>query len=363
MPIQAQSIWIRLLLGLYFLAILSGCGGSSSDDNPTLHATFTSLGFLNGDIRSEATAVSWDGSFVVGTSMSSENRFFLPGKKAFRWNALEGMIELGFLPGGTYSEAKDVSGDGSIVVGGGNISSDTRVVFRWIASTGITSLDNLSGSNLCVAGGVSRNGLVVVGTCLTINNEAFRWTESVGSVSLGQFGTGSSASSTATAISSNGEVVVGVGGVLQAILWNSNGIIALGNLNNGDSAALAVSEDGLVVVGYVNDKAFRWTQQSGMVEISEPSSGISSSVASGVSGDGQRIVGWGTTSDGDAAFLWDAEQGMRRLDVVLSSDFVAEFTGWKLTHATAISGDGRTIVGYGTNPSGQTEGWFLELPY
>ena len=53
---------------------------------------------------------------------------------------------------------------------------------------------------------------------------------------------------------------------------------------------------------------------------------------------------------------------MRQLEVVMSSDYVVDTTGWKLTHATAISGDGRTIVGYGTNPSGQTEGWVLELP-
>lgn len=362
-PRLARSLGIWLLLNLFILTILPGC--DCDDDStaiPKPHATFTNLGFLQGDVRSEATAVSWDGSVVVGTSMQSDSSFFLPGKKAFRWNALEGMIELGFLQGGTYSEAKDISDDGSIVLGGGDNSSGFRVAFLWSDSTGFTSLSNLSGSTLCVAGGVSGDGTVIVGTCLTINNEAFRWTESTGTISLGQFGTGSSASSTATAVSSNGETIVGLGWVTQAIMWTSNGIIALVNDVSAESAAYAVSENGSVVVGYVNDKAFRWTQQSGILAINEPTSGISSSIASGVSGDGQRIVGWGTTSDGDAAFLWDAVHGMRQLEVLLSSDYVVDITGWKLTHATAISGDGRTIVGYGTNPGGQTEGWVLQLP-
>jgi len=36
-------------------------------------------------------------------------------------------------------------------------------------------------------------------------------------------------------------------------------------------------------------------------------------------------------------------------------------SGWSLTN-TDISADGQTIVGYGTDPSGQTEAWIATIP-
>jgi len=45
----------------------------------------------------------------------------------------------------------------------------------------------------------------------------------------------------------------------------------------------------------------------------------------------------------------------------LSSEFTVDIKGWTLTRATAVSDDGRSIVGYGTNPGGQVEAWLLRL--
>ena len=36
-------------------------------------------------------------------------------------------------------------------------------------------------------------------------------------------------------------------------------------------------------------------------------------------------------------------------------------TGWTLWSATGISADATTIVGYGANPSGQTEAWLANI--
>ena len=52
---------------------------------------------------------------------------------------------------------------------------------------------------------------------------------------------------------------------------------------------------------------------------------------------------------------------MRRLIDVLPED-AARPAGWRLTAATAISGDGRTIAGNAINSSGQTEGWVWTAP-
>jgi hypothetical protein len=40
----------------------------------------------------------------------------------------------------------------------------------------------------------------------------------------------------------------------------------------------------------------------------------------------------------------------------------ANLTGWTLTEATGISDDGQVIVGWGTNPSGDQEAWRAEVP-
>ena len=40
-----------------------------------------------------------------------------------------------------------------------------------------------------------------------------------------------------------------------------------------------------------------------------------------------------------------------------------DVSGWTLSSATAISADGFTIVGNGTNPSGQYEAWVANLSH
>jgi hypothetical protein len=52
---------------------------------------------------------------------------------------------------------------------------------------------------------------------------------------------------------------------------------------------------------------------------------------------------------------------MRNLKSVLVAAGLPEVERWRLIEATGISADGRIIVGNGTNPNGQTEGWIAEL--
>jgi hypothetical protein len=52
---------------------------------------------------------------------------------------------------------------------------------------------------------------------------------------------------------------------------------------------------------------------------------------------------------------------MQSLTDVLIAAGVSNLTGWGLTNATAVSADGYTVVGYGSNPNGQTEAWIADL--
>jgi len=89
-------------------------------------------------------------------------------------------------------------------------------------------------------------------------------------------------------------------------------------------------------------------------------SGSFNSYARGVSSDGSVVVGHGSTALGIEAFIWDATNGMRNLRTVLV-DAGLNLTGWTLQEAKGVSADGLTIVGYGTNPKGDTEAWVADL--
>jgi len=82
--------------------------------------------------------------------------------------------------------------------------------------------------------------------------------------------------------------------------------------------------------------------------------------ADGVSADGSTIVGQGYNTTNSDAFVWDGQNGIRSLRDVLTAQG-DDLTGWTLTSAQAVSADGRTIVGWGTNPAGQTEAWLARI--
>lgn len=366
--IGGQFVW-KIAVIVVSAVLLVSCFVGNNDNPPSFPkpATLTNLGFLPGDTSSAANAVSSDGAVVVGSSTSPAGT-----SHAFRWNAQEKMVKLGFLPGGNHATAAAVSANGSVVVGYGDSSSappSPSAIFRWTIGNCIARVDGVPGSSLCGASGVTRDRSALVGTCLTFNDEAYRWTESTGTVGLGRFGGGSDQTSSAAAVSSDGRVVVGAGHptLTGAVLWVvGGGSVILGRLP-GDASfvASAVSRDAAVVVGSSTDnsqrsRAFRWTHQTGMVALPDAPGGMSGT-ASGVSGDGQLVVGSTRSASGEAAVIWDAEHGTRLLETVLSSEFPTDIKGWKLIRATAISDDGHTIVGYGTDPGGQTEGWALRL--
>jgi uncharacterized membrane protein len=111
-----------------------------------------------------------------------------------------------------------------------------------------------------------------------------------------------------------------------------------------------------VIVGTSGLEAFRWTSGDGMSALGLLP-GFDSSGAYGVSGDGSVVVGTASRFDPSAGtfvatpFIWDATNGTRSLPALLTGYYGVDLTGWTLNEATGVSGDGRTIVGNGTNPA------------
>jgi probable HAF family extracellular repeat protein len=231
------------------------------------------------------------------------------------------MQDLGTL-GGRSSSAAGVSRDGSVVVGWAGNDMGYAHAFRWTAQGGMQDLGTLGG-DWSKAYGVSADGSVVVGTAENafgyVPVRAFRWTAAGGMEDLGTLGG----------------------------YW---------------SEAYGVSADGSVVVGYaLSDgnplRAFQWTAQGGMQDLG--TLGGHWSEAYGVSADGSVVVGEAENTSGQRrAFRWTAQGGIQDLNQLYAALLQ---DGSELWGATAISPDGRYIVGSGYNAAtGRREAYLLE---
>jgi probable HAF family extracellular repeat protein len=234
------------------------------------------------------------------------------------------------------SLANDVSIDGRTAVGGlGIYQGGLDEVFRWTTSGGLQPLGTLPGFRI---GGVdvSSDGKIIAGTAIRHENgrvrlRPFRWTDETGMVELGTLPSGFSDVGVTSGTPDMSTLVGGFGAYpdeqVPARWTEATGWLPLPDLEGGD------------------------TQLHGPVH------------ATDVSADGSIIVGRGVDATGAEPFIWDAIHGTRNFTAVLREEFglSAALNGWNLTLAGAISHDGRTIAGYGRNPSGENEYWVAHL--
>ena len=326
-------------------------------------AYFTGIGDLNGGtFDSYASGISADGNVVVGMSSSYNNI------QAFRWTKETGIIQIA--NGYQRSSANSVNADGSVIAGYIIRQDNLSEAFRWTTETGIVGLGNLYGGNYnSAADAINADGSVLAGYSGTpIDGEAFRWTQDGGMVGLGHLPDGDLFSA-ANAINADGTIIVGHSKSppnSEPFLWsNESGMVGLGYLaNDSFGAAYGISSDGLVVVGYGSNEAFRWSAETGMVGLGDLPGGIFASQAFDASANGSIVVGESSTgitgSCTTEAFIWDAENGIRRLENVLNAEGL-NLTGWILCTARGISDDGKTIAGTGINPEGFREAWIANI--
>lgn len=308
-------------------------------------------------VNTQVTSISGDGSVVVGVVSGS----------VFRWTKSGGLQVLG----GSGTGNPTVSGDGSTIIGTAiDSSTGYETASIWQAGTTWSPLGGIpgggpSGSSLSSGWGVSEDGSVVVGLGWLNAGTAhgFRWNQLSGVVDLGS--TVSGQSCRANAVSGDGQRVVGwqseSNGFWAGVYWEGgvqHAITTAAGLSVGD--ANAVNSDGSVIVGsFLGDQAWRWTEESGAVGIGVLPGFNFGGYAFDVDDSGDVVVGTcGFGWDRDA-FIWMSDTGMVKLDDWLSGQGV-DVSGWDLGSATAISGDGRVIAGWGFGPDG-LQGWVVEL--
>ena len=280
----------------------------------TRQTGMVSLGLPADASDAYATAVNADGSVVVGECTLSN---VMNGREAWRWSSASGFVRLGDFEGGNIgSGAVGVSDDGATVIGTGNKNA-TAAGFIWTSHTGLVELPAIpGGSGWTRAHAISPDGLLVAG--------------------------------------SSGSAAVGPGApsfALEAAVWfNGADPFGLGGLESGGnwSAANAITPGGQVVVGTVvassSSRPCLWSQDQGLVVLA-----TNGGAALDVSDDGAVVVGYTRpTNQGDIAFIWTAEKGRRPLTTALTQDYGIDMTGWSIQRATGISADGQVIVGYGS---------------
>ena len=113
-----------------------------------------SVGTLGGDWV-VGRDVSADGSIVVGESKNALGEW-----RAFRWTEADGMVSLGTL-GGNESRAVAISPDGSVIVGRSKDATGAWTGFRWSNTDGMQSL-MIPGNPRPAS--VSAKGSIIVGT-------------------------------------------------------------------------------------------------------------------------------------------------------------------------------------------------------
>ena len=191
------------------------------------HEGMIDLGTINSASGfSAAYATNGDGSVVVGESAipKIDNAYF---SHAFRWTPSGGMADLGTLGNVQgYSAATAVSVDGSVVVGQSTAQSGSGLsvvhAFRWTSASGMADLGTPAGdARNSRATGVSGDGTIVIGqysaSCIECGERPFRWTANGGMqdlndllASAGVLPSGQIIYS-ANAISKDGQFIVGSG--------------------------------------------------------------------------------------------------------------------------------------------------------
>jgi probable HAF family extracellular repeat protein len=357
-------------------AVITACISLVTTDAAFGAMMFGGLGIPPGASSSFASAISADGSVIVGSTYDQFSELMT----SVRWTR-NGAIELlPPLPQYASSYATGVSADGSVVIGTSGKYGEERA-FRWTLAGGTQDLGVLPGHGRSDAVAVSGDGSVIVGSSSSYNNiydnRAVRWTTAGGIQDLGTLR--ESEPSGATAISGDGSVVAGWSGS-GAFRWTLlGGMRAMDVLpttcdagtssypgDDGDTGfsscgyvPVAMSGDGSVIVGRIDThqpsaggiyQAFRWAAGSGFKSLGV----IPGPDPLAVSADGSIAL-----VDG---IVWDEFHGTRGLRDFLAIDHGLHLDGWTLEGATGISADGLTIVGNGINPSGQYEAWMAVIP-
>ncbi len=353
---------------------------------PALAQSFSLVDLPAGADFGRATGVSLDGATVVGTMAYPG---FPAPYAAFTWRRDSGRVDIGYpTPGApNYLTGMAVSNDGRSVAGTSGFSGSIRA-FRQTGTGPVEELPRLPNHQRHYGRAMSGDGSVIVGysefgSSSMSDGQAWRWTESGGTQSLGVMRPGTNFS-IANAISNDGRVIVGrsdLGNIGEAFRWTeSGGFEPLAFLSNTleirAGEAHGASADGSIVVGFSNtgepipgnrySHAVLWNAQGEIRDLGTLPA-YRHSVAKETNADGSVIGGivynaFDLSLPDQQAMVWTEATGMLLLSDYLSSFGVSVPDNYYLRTLEGISGDGRTFVGLAVPTSGPSVPFVATIP-
>jgi uncharacterized membrane protein len=155
-------VFVAVVAGFGSLMGASSAFGTSKPPSGASRASFQGLGQMPGSsCGTQALGISGDGSVIVGAGCVSSGN-----SEAFRWTAAGGYQVFGDLGGGS-SDARAASFDGSVgsvVVGQSIDTSGIPRAYRWTAAQGMVALPLLqAGTSGHEADSVTDDGTMVAG--------------------------------------------------------------------------------------------------------------------------------------------------------------------------------------------------------
>jgi len=255
-------------------------------------------------------AVSDDGTVVAGNIHDQ----VVDAQVAAIWTEATGWQSLGWLPGAqscpSRSDAYDISGDGTTIVGLSWIGCNARG-FRWTAATGMQELQALAnGDNRCSA--ISDDGSTLGGFAQAFDRTPAYWAPDQSGMLLDSTKLGEVSGFNSDGSLSVGQIGFGFAFYRAFVRDRATGVITnVGSLHTDwHSTAEDLSEDGRTVVGfdYISLSRQAWVYKStdGMISLNDrlTALGVTGApallVSRAVSDDGNVVVG-----GADAGFVLD----------------------------------------------------------
>jgi probable HAF family extracellular repeat protein len=307
---------------------------------------------IGGDM--DAVYISRDGKTIVARAADSKGV-----KQAAIWQSGKDWKLLGGFPNGTpdersvLSSGNGVSADGSVVIGIATFEAGFHA-FRWDAKNGMVDLGSLQ-KDSSVAVAISADGNIIVGfdesppggQVLVSNNRVGAVFASGLERFLHAFGWAGEARAT----NNNGSIIVGRTHPL------GGRFLPDGTFQQYSSATtyMYTAWDGR----FYDLGAAVKTELSEKLQLVEYGS-----LPYGVSDDG-RVVGGITGQADPVASIWTAATGMLRMSDYLTANGITAHQGLKLTFTSYVSPDGKRLAGTavgGQEPNVLPYSWIVTLP-
>jgi len=299
------------------------------------------------------SGLSYDGSRVVGFGQPGESPFY-------KWSADIGVVSL---ESGYFGGQASLSSDGSTILYNAmnpatGVYEMSRVSWNGGAITPMGSLGVVGSSTgqaeTSSAYQISGDGQTAVGLAWINGGTGARAMVSHNGVVTDLGSSFPDRSTRANAVNYNGTVVGGWQdndwGFRQGAVWKNGQQYLMTNSEGMELGEVrAISADGNWAFGKGYDfGAYRWSEATGTQILGSLWEGAYTSVY-GASADGNIAVGaswdWMGPPVWGRAFLWTAEGGMVDL-TDYATGLGYDFGGQVLAGASAISGDGNTIAGF-----------------